>query len=46
MSDVNVEIVTCEEFGDVFVLPACRADEQQPGREELMMGGQQLGDVC
>lgn len=37
--------VTCEEFGDVFVLSAGGADEKQPGREELMMGGQQLGDV-
>lgn len=37
-------IYTCEEFGDGLVLSACRADEQQPGRQELMVTGQELGN--
>lgn len=42
---MQVKSVTCEEFGDVFVLSAGGADEQEPWREQLVMGSQQLGDV-
>lgn len=36
--------LTCEQFGDGLVLPAGGADEQQPGGQELMVTGQELGD--
>lgn len=35
---------TCEEFGDGLVLSASGADEQQPGRQELVVTGEELGD--
>lgn len=37
-------VLTCEQFSDGFVLSASRADEKQPGRQELVMTGQELGD--
>lgn len=35
---------TCEEFGYGLVLPAGGADEQQPGGQELVVTGEELGD--
>ena len=35
---------TCEEFGDGLVLAPGGADEEQPGRQELVVAGQELGD--
>lgn len=37
-------VFTCEEFGDSLVLSPCGTDEQQPGRQELVMTGQELSD--
>lgn len=37
-------LFTCEQFGDGLVLSSSRADEEQPGRQELVMTGQELGD--
>lgn len=36
--------LTCEQFSDSLVLTACRADEEQPGGQELVVTGQELGD--
>lgn len=35
---------TCEQFSDGLVLTPRRADEKQPGRQELMVTGQELCD--
>ena len=40
----SLRVFTCEEFGDGLVLAPCGADEQQPGRQELVVAGQELGD--
>lgn len=36
--------LTCEQFRDGLVLAARRADEEQPGGQELVVAGQELGD--
>lgn len=35
-------MLTCEEFSDGLVLPPGGADEKQPGRQELVVAGQEL----
>lgn len=35
-------VLTCEEFSDGLVLPPGGADEKQPGRQELVVAGQEL----
>lgn len=37
-------LLTCEQFRDGLVLTAGRADEEQPGRQELVVAGQELGN--
>lgn len=37
-------LLTREQFSDGLVLSPCGADEKQPGRQELVMTGQELGD--
>lgn len=37
-------LLTCEQFGDGLVLTARRADEEQPGGQELVVAGQELSD--
>lgn len=37
-------LLTCEQFGDGLVPTARRADEQQPGGQELVVAGQELSD--
>lgn len=37
-------MLTCEEFSDGLVLPPGGADEKQPGRQELVVAGQELGN--
>lgn len=37
-------LLTCEQFSDGLVLTARRADEEQPGGQELVVAGQELGD--
>lgn len=36
--------LTCEQLSDGLVLSPSRADEKQPGRQEVVMTGQELGD--
>ena len=38
------QLFTCEELSDGLVLSPGGADEQQPGRQELQMTGQELCD--
>lgn len=37
-------LFTCEQFSDGLVLSPGGADEKQPGRQELVVTGQELGD--
>lgn len=37
-------LLTCEQLRDGLVLSPSRADEEQPGRQELVVTGQELGD--